>query len=157
MKPSLSACAAALLLLAAPPLHAALRISEFMADNASGLTDADGDHPDWLELENTGPDSASLDGWFLTDNAADLRQWRIPAVSLAPGARLVVFCSGKDRSSPLAPLHTSFSLDSAGEFLALVRPDGTSIESSFAPLFPRQRPDVSYGIGNLTTVRLPMP
>jgi hypothetical protein len=151
MKPILSACAAALLLLATPPLHAALRISEFMADNASGLTDADGDHPDWLELENTGPAATSLDGWFLTDNAADLRQWRFPAVSLAPGARLVVFCSGKDRSSPLAPLHTSFSLDSAGEFLALVQPDGTSIESSFAPLYPRQRPDVSYGTGNLTT------
>ena len=63
MKPILSACAAALLLVPAPPLHAALRISEFMADNASGLTDADGDHPDWLEIENTGPAAASLDGW----------------------------------------------------------------------------------------------
>ena len=43
-------------------------------------------------------------------------------------------------------LHTNFSLDSDGEFLALVKPNGVTIAQSFSPYFPPQQPDVSYGM-----------
>jgi hypothetical protein len=39
----------------------------------------------------------------------------------------------------------SFSLDRDGEYLALVRPDGVTIQQSFSPKFPRQLADESYG------------
>ena len=124
---------------------AQVRISEFLAENASGLTDADGATSDWLELENVSAASVNLDGWFLTDDPADLDKWRIPAVNLASGARMVVFCSLKNRATPGTELHTDFSLSSSGEFLALTKPDGVTVASQFAP-YPPQREDVSYGI-----------
>ncbi|MFN5960406.1 MAG: CotH kinase family protein [Verrucomicrobiota bacterium] len=139
------------LILSGPRTPAQFTISEFLADNASGLRDADGDTPDWLELENSGTILASTNGWFLTDDPTDLRKWPLPDVTVNAGARLVVFCSGKDRRIPTAELHASFSLDAAGEFLALVKPDGSTIASGFSPAFPRQRPDVSYGIGRRVT------
>lgn len=122
-------------------------ISEFLASNDSGLTDEDGDHSDWIELENTGAASANLEGWSLTDDASRPRRWVLPAVELAAGQRLVVFASGKDRADPAAALHTNFSLSAAGEYLALVKPGGLARASAFDPAFPPQREDVSYGQG----------
>ena len=130
--------------------HGSVRIAEILADNASGLADADGDQSDWLELENAGAVPVSLDGWSLTDDPADLLKWRLPAVTLAAGARLVVFCSGKDRRAVPGELHASFSLDAAGEYLALMRPDGTAA-TEFAPAYPRQAPDISWGTARLVT------
>src|SRR5687767_6719259 len=77
-------------------------ISEFMAENlTSADRDEDGERSDWLELQNNTNSAVSLNGWYLTDKATDLRQWQFPAtspvVSIAPGARLVVWCSGKNR------------------------------------------------------------
>ncbi|MBN1444121.1 MAG: CotH kinase family protein, partial [Planctomycetes bacterium] len=44
-----------------------------------------------------------------------------------------------------AELHTSFRLDSSGEFLSLVDPQGREV-LPFAPEFPRQRADISFGL-----------
>ncbi len=122
-----------------------VQITEFMAVNDRGLDDEDRDEEDWIELHNAGADTASLDGWYLTDSADDLTRWRFPAVTLAPDAYLVVFASGKDRRDPAGELHTNFRLSGAGEYLALVRPDGITVASEFAPAYPIQAPDVSYG------------
>jgi len=122
-------------------------ISEFMAINSGTVFDEDGESSDWLELANQTFDSISLDGWFLTDDDDDLEKWRIPNVVLDGGGRVVIFCSGKDRSVPGSELHTNYRLGGDGEFLALVGPDGETIEHSYSPDYPRQRPDVSYGIG----------
>jgi len=128
-------------LLAANPL-----ISEFMAVNDGVLADQDGDFSDWLELHNAGDTTADLTGWHLTDDASDLDKWTLPAVSLAPGAYLLVYASGKDRSVVGSQLHTNFNLSSSGEYLALVAPDGESIASEYASQFPEQRSKVSYGM-----------
>ena len=122
-------------------------ISEFLASNVSGLTDEDGENSDWIELSNLSGGMIDLDGWALTDNADDLQRWVIPKVILAPGEKLVVFASGKDRAIFDQELHTDFKLSSSGEYLALIRPDGISVESEYAPSFPSQYPDISFGIG----------
>ena len=83
---------------AANPSHAALVISEFLAENDGGLHDSDGDSPDWIEIQNTGPGVAALLGWHLTDTPTNLVRWTFPATNLAPGSFLVVFASGKDRA-----------------------------------------------------------
>src|SRR5439155_23661552 len=82
----------------------------------------------------------------LTDDANDLTKWRFPATNLDAGGFLVVFASGKDRRVAGAPLHTRFKLSAAGEYLALTEPDGVTIATEFAPKYPRQMPDVSFGI-----------
>src|SRR5688572_24987630 len=131
-------------------------ISEFLAINSHGLRDADGEYSDWVEIHNQGADPVNLGGWYLTDDVAELTRWRFPAVTVAPGGRLVVFASDKDRTNPAAQLHTNFKLDGDGESLALVMPDGATVASAFDP-FPSQAPDVSYGaaadqtIGYFTT------
>jgi hypothetical protein len=120
-------------------------ISEFLAANTRGITDRDRERSDWIELYNAGASEANLDGWFLTDDRSNLKKWRFPAVTLGAGEYLVVFASKKNRRQPGAELHTNFKLDATSGYLALVKPDGTSIATEFAPSYPRQIANVSYG------------
>lgn len=122
-------------------------LSEFLADNESGIVDEDGDNSDWIEIWNTTPNTIDLAGWHLTDSAADKTKWTFPAgVTLAAQARLIVWASGKDRRVNPTVLHTSFSLDKAsGGYLALVAPNGTTVATEFTNI-PSQRPDTSYGL-----------
>ena len=66
--------------------------------------------------------------------------------NLAAGAYTYVFASTKDRRIPGRVLHTNFRLSGTGEYLGLVRPDGTNNASEYAPVFPTQYADVSYGL-----------
>ena len=128
-------------------LDGSVIISEVMARNDEVLQDEDGDSPDWIELLNISSETVDLNGWHLTDDAENLNNWQFPPVSLNPGEHLIVFASGKDRDNPLRPLHADFKLTGDGEYLALTRPDET-IEFEFAPDFPPQVEDVSYGVPN---------
>lgn len=136
--------------------HGQLRISEFMAVNATTLADEDGAFEDWIEIQNTSPVTVNLFDWALTDTSGNLTKWKFPSTNLPPGQFLVVFASNKDRRSPGAPLHTNFKLDANGEYLALVDPTGTNVVTEFAPKYPGQIPDVSFGFAlvasNLTLV-----
>ena len=73
-----------------PPPPAGLIISEFMAENASGIKDDDGDRSDWIELLNLGSDVVNLAGWSLTDDPNRLAKWRFPFWTLAPNSYLLV-------------------------------------------------------------------
>ena len=76
-------------------------ISEFQALNTSTLQDEDGDFEDWIEINNPDTVARDLSGWYLTDDASELRKWRFPAGTvLDPGEHLVVFASGKNRVDP---------------------------------------------------------
>ena len=99
---------------------------------------------DWIELRNVSSNEVGLAGWSLTDNPRKPRAWMFPATNLPAGGHLLVWASGHDRRIPGAPLHTNFKLSSSGEYLALIRPDG-SAATEFAPKYPPQSPDVSYG------------
>ena len=125
-------------------------ISEIMAVNRSTLRDEEGEYSDWIELCNTTGHTVSLKGWHLTDQADVPTLWTFPDVSIPPYGQLIVFASQKNRSDPNNTLHTNFSLDSNGEYLALFRNDLT-LESAFAPAFPLQAADVSYGVDALGT------
>ncbi len=122
-------------------------ISEFMALNRSEFVDEDGDESDWIEIHHPGIEPADMDGWYLTDNSLIRTKWRFPAVTIEPGGFLVVFASGKDRREVPGELHTNFQIDDDGEYLALVRPDGITVAHEFAPRFPEQVTNISYGIG----------
>ena len=116
-------------------------ISEFMADNSTTLEDEDCRSSDWLELFNSTADPINLDGWYLTDDPAELTKWRIPGLPLAANARRVIFASGKDQT--VGELHTDFAIEKAGGYLALVKPDGVTIASSYN--YSQQVEDISYG------------
>ncbi|HUT46177.1 MAG TPA: lamin tail domain-containing protein, partial [Sedimentisphaerales bacterium] len=139
-------------------------ISEFMASNGSkvplaegGLLDEDGESSDWIEIYNPTDQAVHLGGWYLTNDAGNLEQWKFPAgVAINPGQFLVVFASGKNRAAAGAELHTSFSLNIDGEYLALVQSDGVTIAHEYVPQYPRQLTDVSYGMGQYATALIPL-
>ncbi|MDB6138128.1 MAG: hypothetical protein JWO94_1200, partial [Verrucomicrobiaceae bacterium] len=126
--------------------HPTLVISELMAKNVSTIQDEDGNFSDWIEIYNPGGVDINLAGWCLTDDDTKLTKWRFPAVTLGGKQFLIVWASGKNRRTPGSPLHTNFSLSNDGEYLALVRPDGVTIEQEFAPAFPALADDESYGV-----------
>lgn len=138
-------------MLAADPI-----ITEFLASNSDGLLDGNGISSDWIEIFNAGDTSVDLNGWYLTDDAADLSKWQFPDVDesiLDPGEYLVVFASGDSIPDPAGNLHTNFRLSAPGEHVALVNP-GLTVVSEFGPAgsdFPEQFADVSYGFQGVAT------
>src|SRR5581483_4609525 len=128
------------------PAIGQVRITEFMASNASTLADEDGDDSDWIEIQNTSAAPVSLLNWSLTDKAGNPTEWLFPATNLPPNSFMIIFASGKNRAIDGQELHTNFKLSTDGEYLALVRSDG-AVMTEFAPQFPPQFPDVSYGTG----------
>jgi hypothetical protein len=121
-------------------------ITEFLADNRSRLADEDGEYPDWIEIYNPDETPVSLEGFHLTDDPENLSKWTFPAVHLPPTSFLVVFASGKNRLDANLPLHTNFQLSSGGEYLALVEPVEGKVIGAFAPTYPIQFENESFGI-----------
>ena len=109
-------------LLAAEPL-----INEFLAQNNTINADENGDFSDWVEIYNPNTSSITLNGYFLTDNRAKLNKWKFPNVSLAAQKYMLVWASNKNRVDPTKPLHTNFSLSKDGEYLGLIKPDGSTM------------------------------
>jgi hypothetical protein len=135
-----------------PSAKANVIITEFMASNASGIADQDGDREDWIEVHNGTGQSIDLAGWALTDRADWPNRWIFPPRILPAGQSIVVFASAKDdvkrpNYGPNSELHTNFSLATDGEFLGLVNPAGEFV-SSFESGFAQQFTDITYGIGS---------
>ena len=140
-----------------PTEEAGVRINEFLASNSGGLVDEDGDTSDWLELHNTSSRSIDVTGWFLTDDAGDPTRWPLPSAQIPAGGFLLVFASNKDRD--VGELHTNFNLSAGGEYLGLLRPDG-SVADEFSPTYPSQTENLSYGHvpgGGVGFLRAPTP
>ena len=121
-----------------------IMISEIVAENDSGLRDADGQQSDWIELHNTASAPLSTAGFFLTDDPLRPQKWALPAETIPAGGFLLVWASGKDRAVAGSELHTNFALgNNAGEHLALTRPDGTA---AAAFTCPEQFADNGWGL-----------
>ncbi len=123
-------------------------INEFLAINRDGIRDGDGDHSDWVEVLNEGPETVDISGYHLTDDPSRPTKWQFPVADelvLAPGDYVLVFASGKNRPD-VDELHTNFQLSGEGEYLALFHSNGFTPVHEFSPAYPLQRPDISYGL-----------
>jgi len=136
--------------------NAQVIISEFMANKGSSLTtrvEGETVRPDWIEIYNGDRASINLEGWYLTDDEANLTKWRFPRVIVSGDEYVVVFAS--EQGQKYRPgnypyydgttYHTNFELNRDGEYLALVRPDGITIAHEYGSKYPRQYGFVSYG------------
>lgn len=121
------------------------QITEFLASNGSGIVDGNGDHSDWIEVHNPSGTDIDLTGWHITDDEQELTQYTFPTGSVIPAGEYQIIFASKDSTPPAGEWHTNFSLSSNGEYLALVRPDGATVVSDFAPTYPEQLEDYSYG------------
>ena len=126
-------------------LQAALQINEIISRNETGLEDGFDRREDWIELHNTGTSTVDLGGYFLTDDPTLPAKWIFPPTLIPAGGYLVVFASGNDVTDPGGALHTNFSLSALGEYLALVQPNGVTVEDSLGDPPVAQFSDISYG------------
>lgn len=126
---------------AASVLPEGLRISEVMTANKSYLRGSYGTCCDWVELYNASEQEISLQGWYLTDDASELRKGELPAYTLAPGEYYTVFLSTKTenllRGYPVMP----FGLSSTGDRLYLIQGD----RIADAVMIPALTSDAAYG------------
>jgi len=130
----------------AEPVQTAV-ISEFLTNNSKSLKDSNGQNYDWIEISNINGETGDLGGYHLTDDPLNLTKWTFPKKEFNDNGFVIVFASGKDLKDPKKDLHTNFKLNSSeGGFLALIKPDGTTIASEFDS-YPRQYEDVSFGSG----------
>ena len=72
-------------------------INEVMSSNGSVIHDADGDYGDWIEILNRGTEVVNLEGWGISDRLDQPFRWVFPSLMLGPGARVLVWATGKDR------------------------------------------------------------
>ena len=109
-----------------------VRLSEVMADNASAHRDESGRLSDWVELVNTGATEVSLEGYRLVDGDAPLSPLTLPAVALAPGGRLLVYCDGGGRGA-VGEIRAPFRIDADGAQLMLYDADGARCDVAEVP------------------------
>ena len=107
--------------------------------------DEDGHLSDIIELHNASGNTIALGGYALTDNKKNLTKWKFSNNQrIGAGEYLVVFASAKNKTGLFASVpHTNFKLSRAGEYLALVGPDGETVDE-FDPL-PKMYDRVSFG------------
>ena len=127
-------------------------VSEFLASNAGGIEDSEGQRHDWVEVFNPNPFTVNLKGYHLTDNPSNPTKWQFPSFSVPANGYAWVWAS--NRATPGEPLeipHTNFSLNTSGEYVGLVGRDGKTVVSQIpsawpaVAVYPVQAVDHSYG------------
>jgi hypothetical protein len=116
-----------------------LVINEFMADNASTITDQAGEYEDWIEIYNPTGSVVSLTGLHLSDKVDNPGKWTFPDTVIAADGYIVVWAD-EDGGQP--GLHANFKLSAGGEAVVLAATDLVIIDR-FA--FGAQSPDISSG------------
>ena len=104
--------------LAPAPASSPVRLNEIMAYNLSAVAHG-ATFPDWIELHNSGTQTASLAGWSLTDDSEPRKFVFPPDATIPAGGYLVVWC---DSNFVEPGLHAGFALDRNGETVSLFDP-----------------------------------
>ncbi len=122
-----------------------LHINEIAADNDGDWTDPDEptEHPDWIELYNSGPLPINLGGMYLTDDLSAPTRYRIADGVMIASHSYVVFIA--DSESDQGALHTNFSLAKGGESVGLFDSDAQGNRPIDFLTFGPQSTDVTYG------------
>lgn len=97
---------------------------------------------DWVELQNRGPVAVNLQGWSMSDDQDNPRQFVFPSLNLPPGGRAVLLADGVPTPAGSTWLHLPFGLARNGEFLGLFDASGFPVDGVY---FPKQDSRHSYG------------
>lgn len=111
---------------AVPPLS----LNELRPINPDGAVDNFGETEPWVEIFNGDATAAGLDGWFLSDDEAQLGKWAFAAgANLAAGGFGLVWLDGEVAENTTSDWHASFTAPSAGGsvFLSFQPPGGVPL------------------------------
>jgi hypothetical protein len=115
-------------------------INEFMAINASYITDTYGEYDDWIEIYNNTASSISLDNVYVSDSYNNRLKWQFPAgTTIAANAYIILWA---DNDSLQSGYHMPFKLSGSGEHVILSYSNGKIIDSVS---YDQQTADISYG------------
>ncbi|MFT4547155.1 MAG: hypothetical protein ACI9MB_001101, partial [Verrucomicrobiales bacterium] len=98
--------------------------------NPDGAVDNFGETEPWVEIFNGDATAAGLDGWFLSDDEAQLGKWAFAAgANLAAGGFGLVWLDGEVAENTTSDWHASFTAPSAGGsvFLSFQPPGGVPL------------------------------
>ncbi len=126
-----------------PPSSPALRLTELVAANNTGLRDERNQLEDWVEIWNSGTSVIDLSGYALSlDYFTRSTAWSFPnGQIIQPNERIVVFC---DSDLSQGPLHASFKLLKAGDRMFLIQTNTWTIVDSLS--FGAMPNDTSFGV-----------
>lgn len=97
-------------------------INELQASNTSTAKDEKGEYDDWVELYNNSTATVDISGYYLSDDAANLKKWQFPTGStIAPNGYLIVWA---DENGTQGTHHASFKLSASGESVILTTASG---------------------------------
>lgn len=103
------------------PEPGAVVINELLANSA-------GAGPDWIELHNTTDQDIDIGGWYLSDDADDLTQYRIAPGTILPAGGYIVFYEDEHFGNDADPgCQTPFGLAKDGEKVYLHSGDGDGL------------------------------
>jgi hypothetical protein len=125
-----------------------LYINEFMADNLTTLTDANGEYDDWIEFYNSGNQIVNIGGLYVTDSIPNLTKYVIPTTSpelteIEAGGFLLTWA---DKQTFQGVLHFNIKLSKAGEQIAISQIVGMDTLIIDSITFGTQITDLSYGL-----------
>lgn len=113
-------------------------INEFMAQNASSITDEAGDFDDWIELYNNNSIEVDLSGYYLSDKTDNLIKWQIPNGTILPANGYLIIWADEEQEE--GTLHCNFRLSVLGETITLTNPNNEIIDQV---VFGEQQTDKS--------------
>lgn len=98
---SLKLVALSLLVIVLPidDIQAQVVINEVVASNSQGISDEDGDYPDWIEFYNPTDSTISLSGYGISDDLDDLFKFTFPDIEIPANDFYLVFASDKNRGN----------------------------------------------------------
>ncbi len=110
--------------------HSQLLLNELMSNNFTILEDQFGEHPDWIEIYNSGDEDIHLENYWISDNKDELNKWNLPPVDLPGDAYLLIFASGKDIQTIPSYWHTIIDMGDEWRYHIPVAEIGDSWKSS---------------------------
>jgi hypothetical protein len=99
-----------------------LFLSEVLAVNTAGIADSSGEREPWVELANFSESPVQLDGYALSTDFGNLRQWTFPAgASLPATSYKVIWADAEPTETAGSEWHTSFRLTAPAGVVVLSR------------------------------------
>jgi hypothetical protein len=123
----------------------ALWINEILANNQTGLADAQGERDPWIEIYNSGSSPLDLGLYYLSNDPSAPTPWVFPeGTMLGAGQFLTVWADGQPEQTTATEIHTSFRLAPSGLITIARIQAGAPAVVDFV-YYPETPADRSYG------------
>ena len=119
-----------------------LFINELLADNDSTIADEYGEYDNWAEIYNADDEPVFLGDKYLSDNLDNPNKWKLPDVTMQPGAFILIWADGQPEQGPF---HTDYKLNDEGEELAIFDNETTGYFLIDSVSWGMMTIDISFG------------